>query len=206
MKKTLLILTLLAIYCSSAWANGVFSLRGATLGMNRQTVAKIESGALVDTGEDSDAIMLYELQEPVLGLEQARIMYYFTNPAFADAMNVEEDRLFAIGLMSRYYAAGDVSMTPDFKRFIAELEKIYGAPNFYGLMENGELDWFCNEGYASMAQSFKNGLTGWVFWQASDFYINVNMINNDGPNGRFICLTGVLDPGGPLGRRFVLKE
>lgn len=166
MKKPVLVVILLLLLSSTAWCvEDAFNLRGVALGMNRQQVAKIETGTPANDENTLDMMLLYTLNEPVFGLDEAKAYYYFTNAELSQSLNLEEDRLYAMGLMFKPYVMDDVKALDDYKELVKKLEAQYGAPVFYGIMENGELTYTCSDdNYVGMTHSFADVLVGRAFW------------------------------------------
>lgn len=195
------------LYCVPVLAADTFSLRGVTLGMHRRQVEKIETGALANSETTLDMMLLYELAEPVFGLGDASVFYYFTDSEFVKAFNFEEDRLYAMGLMFKRYVGNNDRVFGDYRLFIERLSAAYGQPVFYGFMEDGQLDYNCrDENFTSMAQNFSDGLEGRAFWYTEDFYICADLYNNFDSNERMIYMTGSLTPAGPTWNELTLKE
>lgn len=207
MKKLLLGIILSGLFALPVFADDTFVLRGVTLGMNRQEVARIETGVPVDEDTTPDMMAFYQLEESIFGLEDAKVFYYFTDPAVAQSLNFEEDRLYALGIMFKPYTLQNEQAVTDYRHIIVQMRDAYGEPVFWGLMEDGVLDYTCNdEKFSSMTQSFDGALTGRAFWYAADFYICVDLYNNDAANERMIYLTGALAPMGATWNELTLKE
>lgn len=207
MKKLLLGILLSGLFAAPVFAEDTFSLRGVSLGMNRQQVERIETDTRTTVDGVPDTMLFYELKEPVFGFAEARVFYYFTDISFAQALNLEEDRLYTMGLMFKAYAINDDKVFEDYRGLIEQLEAVYGAPAFYGVMEDGKLNYSCNNpAFESMAQSFGDVLAGRAFWYESDFYICANLFNNAVTNERVMQLTAALTAGGPAWNELTLKE
>ena len=139
MKKLLLGLVVLSLLAVPAFAGDTFSLRGVTLSMNRQQVAKIESGVLAND-ENTPAVMdIYRLDEPVFGFGGANAFYCFTDSIMAPSLNLEEDRLYGLGIMFKPYALQNEQAVVDYRHVVTQLSDVYGEPVFLALWRMARL-------------------------------------------------------------------
>lgn len=204
MKKLLLGVVLSGLLAVPAFAADTFSLRGVSLGMHRQQVAKIETGTPTALEEAADMMLFYELGEPVFELSDARVYYYFTDPDIAQSLNFEEDRLYAMGIMSQVYELEDDRAVTDYKNVVGQLQATYGEPVFYGLMDDGKLDYVCNdENFAGMTQSFDGVLIGRAFWFAPDYNMCADLIATQ---NTMLYISAALSPMGSTWNELTLKE
>lgn len=207
MRKLILCMVLLGLLCTPVWAADAFNLKGVTLGMHRQQVEKMMLGTLANDEALADMMLLYEQDEAVFGLDGAKIFYYFTNPEIARTLNFEEDRIYGMGVMFKAYAINDDRAFEDYRRVLAEMKPLYGEPVFSGLMEDGKLDYVCNdENYAGVTQSFTDIMLGRTLWYNDDYYICVDLANNNATGERMMYMSAALAPAGPTWNELTLKE